>query len=247
MADKNNSLDKALKVLDLFVGRDSMMMSEIVAATSYSNSAVQRILNTLRENGYLYKSDSDGAYRVCIKLFFLGNQADFGRQLLTVAREPVEKLARKLGFTVSVSMLDEDGKIVTIMRNNIQTVRGLVPNIGDSRSPHASAAGKSLVAYSDNMSSIIEDADYERYTDYTITNPVDFRKEIDEVRVEGYAYDNEELMDGLFCVGKAVLNKRGNAIAALSVTGYKMKILENIDTIRSELASATDEIAKLLV
>ena len=46
----------------------------------------------------------------------------------------------------------------------------------------------------------------------------------DEVGRRGYAIDDEEDADGVFCVGSAVLEHVGRCVGAVSVTGLKLDL-----------------------
>ena len=56
------------------------------------------------------------------------------------------------------------------------------------------------------------------YTPNTITRPDNFRREIAKVREQGYAFDDEEHEQGIFCVSAPILNTYGETVAAMSVS-----------------------------
>jgi DNA-binding IclR family transcriptional regulator len=85
---------------------------------------------------------------------------------------------------------------------------------------HATGLGKAILAFSPQ-------ADVDTYLERpllsltlaTITDPDALRTELARVRRAGAAFDLAESFDGLFCVAAPVRDRRGFAIAALSVTG----------------------------
>ena len=74
---------------------------------------------------------------------------------------------------------------------------------------------------------IWEHSDVRALTEHTITDYERFQEEIHEIRRRDYALDNEEREEGLFCVGAPIFNKKGKAIAAISISGPKTRVFDN--------------------
>src|SRR5688572_2798408 len=60
---------------------------------------------------------------------------------------------------------------------------------------------------------------FKALTPNTITNPRDFERELDRIRAQGYAVDNEEYAIGMRCVAAPVFNFSGKAVAAMGISG----------------------------
>ena len=76
-----------------------------------------------------------------------------------------------------------------------------------------------------------------KFTEKTITSWEKLLEELQKIRQEGYAVDDEELELGLTCVAAPILGKDGEAIAALSISGptarvKSEKFLEIVQAIR---------------
>lgn len=63
-----------------------------------------------------------------------------------------------------------------------------------------------------------------RYTENTIVSWEAMMAELKKIRQQGYAIDNEEQEIGLYCIGAPILDKRGNAIAAISISGPTVRM-----------------------
>ena len=63
------------------------------------------------------------------------------------------------------------------------------------------------------------------YTEYTISTVEKLKEELQDVREKGYAIDREELELGLTCIGAPILDRSGHAIAAISLSGPKSRML----------------------
>ena len=60
--------------------------------------------------------------------------------------------------------------------------------------------------------------DLKKFTDNTITDLDEFIKEIEKVRKNGYAFDNEENEYGTFCIGAAFYNYLRKPVGAVSLS-----------------------------
>ncbi len=71
---------------------------------------------------------------------------------------------------------------------------------------HSSAVGKSMLATLDeeHVRSLLRHAGMPRKTSRTITDPDDMLRELEDVAQQGYALDDEEDVDGVFCVASVV-------------------------------------------
>ena len=61
-------------------------------------------------------------------------------------------------------------------------------------------------------------------TAHTITDSASLLRELATVRRRGYAVDDEEDAEGVFCVGSAVADHGGHCVGAISVTGLKLDL-----------------------
>jgi DNA-binding IclR family transcriptional regulator len=57
-----------------------------------------------------------------------------------------------------------------------------------------------------------------RFTENTLTDADAFLKEIERIRRQGYAFDNEEAEKGVSCIGAGIFNDDGRLVAGLSVS-----------------------------
>ena len=165
MAEKNNSLEKALAVLDLFQYRQRWTMTEIAQNTGYSNAAVARMLNSLESMHYIFQDRIDGGYYLTDKLYVLGRNTQLKNQLINVIDEPVETLCRRSGFSVTVS-IRTGTRSVTVLRKDPQTglTMTLAQTVGDTMSLNTTASGKVLTAFSGEEKQLLNRMEYVKLT-----------------------------------------------------------------------------------
>jgi len=76
-----------------------------------------------------------------------------------------------------------------------------------------------------------------RFTDHTITDEVELRREFEGVRAQGFSTDAEESVLEGCCFGAPILDADGHSIAAISVSSPKMRMRD--EELRTRLIEAT--------
>jgi IclR family acetate operon transcriptional repressor len=97
---------------------------------------------------------------------------------------------------------------------------------GQCEEPHATAAGKAILAEmsEQQVRDLIAEAGMAVHTPKTLTDISDLLEDLGRVRVEGYATDDEEEAEGVFCVGAAFFDHQGKCAGAFSITGLKVDV-----------------------
>ncbi|MCU1489784.1 MAG: transcriptional regulator, IclR family, partial [Acidimicrobiaceae bacterium] len=86
-----------------------------------------------------------------------------------------------------------------------------------------------------------------RHTPHTITDEEALFVELDEVLRRGYAVDDEEDVEGVFCVGAPFFDHNGQCVGAISVTGIKHELRPaRLAEMGRLLGDQADEVSKLL-
>jgi len=93
----------------------------------------------------------------------------------------------------------------------------------------ASGVGKAVLAtYSDeDVNAIIHRQGMPRLTEKSIVRPGELFRELEAIRRQGYAVDNEEARMGLRCVAAVVYNDCGEPLAAISVSGMTSRVTDD--------------------
>jgi len=99
-------------------------------------------------------------------------------------------------------------------------VRVELTSLGARLYAHCSALGKVLLAYSpeEEVKQIIRSAGLPSFTPNTITDEEELAQALAKIRKQGYAYDLEEILPDLCCVGAPIYNYTGQVIAAISMS-----------------------------
>jgi len=88
---------------------------------------------------------------------------------------------------------------------------------------------------------------FQALTPSTLTSLMQLKSELENVRRQGYALDNEENVMGARCIGAPILNANGEAVAAISLSGPITRIsTEKIGMFAIAVKDAATQIAMRL-
>ena len=65
---------------------------------------------------------------------------------------------------------------------------------------------------------VIAQQSFHVFTEYTLADAVALRRELDDIRANGYGFDREEHEPGIICIAMPILSEGGRVLGALSVT-----------------------------
>ncbi|MBS3787773.1 IclR family transcriptional regulator [Candidatus Bipolaricaulota bacterium] len=216
----NKSLDKALSILDLFDSHDSeLSATEIAQGFEVNPGSLYPILHTLENHGYL-KRDEDKLYSLGLVFAQKGSLVLERLNIAEEARPELEKLRDETKKTVHLGYFNEN-QVVYIDKVESRGGIRMYSSPGKSAPLHATALGKVTLAFlpDEQLEEIISSLDLEPFTDETVTSPDKLREELETIKKQGYAVDDEEFEKGIKCIAIPIYNHSGKVKAAISVTG----------------------------
>src|SRR5215218_1407898 len=147
------TVDRALRLLLLFEEVDQeYRVGEIAAMLGVEKSGASRLAATLANRGFLERVPGSEAFRIGPELGRLGMlNVSSSHNLIELARRPMENLATETAETVNLARL-EDRKVVNIAQVDGAHLVGVGDWVGWKTEPHATANGKVLLAFTENLS-----------------------------------------------------------------------------------------------
>lgn len=218
-------IGKVLRILEAIQGSPAGLgLTAICESTRINKSTAHRFLKHLEREGFLIRMQS--------RLYLLGPRfsqmtahVNHSAVLQAVARPPLWELWQSTRETVNLAVLDQGTVLYSDVIESPHEFR-LSSRIGSRRPLHATALGKVLAAYlpQDQESALLGSIAFQPMTPNTIINLLQFREELERVRTQGYAVDDEEVVLGARCVAAPVLGLNGRALAAVSVSGPTTRV-----------------------
>ncbi|MBO1511179.1 IclR family transcriptional regulator [Metabacillus bambusae] len=237
------SVDRALRILELFDDRENeLSITEISKRMNLHKSTIHSLLKTLQSHRYIKQNEENGKYSLGLKLFERGNYVIENMDLRTNARKYLESLAFQTKNTVHLVILDgQEGVYIDKVEGHGVTV--LYSKVGRRVPIHTSAVGKALVAFKNDreIENILTNYEYTKRTDKTIMNNEEFLSELQSVRHNGFAIDNEENEPGIFCLAVPIMDHTNKVIAAISMSLSSAKAKDEIINEYKTLLKETGE------
>ncbi|MDO4544566.1 MAG: IclR family transcriptional regulator [Bacillota bacterium] len=240
------SIERALDIIEaVAVEQEGLSLTEIAVKVGLHKSTAHRIIATLTKRGYLDKSNENN-YRVGLKLIEAVSCYINSLELQTEARPYVAQITANLGLTSHLGVLDGD-KVVYIEKMDVVSSVKMYSQIGLRMHAYCSSLGKCLLAnYSkEQLDAIMTDCGFIKFTANTIADIDALHVEINKVRKQGWAMDDEEYEIGHRCIGAPIYDYRGDIIAAISASGDKHVLTDDrIEEVSQYVMKVALEISK---
>jgi DNA-binding IclR family transcriptional regulator len=243
------SVERAIAILKSFsVRQPERGVGELSRELGLHKSTVSRLMQTLERGGLLARDPETKRYRLGIDLIGLASQVISYMDVRDVARPFLRKLAESCQESVNLVVL-EDGHVINL-EQFVPAARQVknIGRVGRRMCAHCTSAGKVMLAHLSPASlDRVLTVDLLRFTSNTITDPDELRKQLVQIREQGYAVAQEELEDGLNAIAAPIYDHTGQAIAAASIAGPAYRVLPDMfSDLAGQLIEVTDRISRQL-
>jgi IclR family acetate operon transcriptional repressor len=221
------SVERALDALELLAGagQGGLTLTELADRLAVAKSSAFALLHTLAARGYAAESGGrlDRTYRLGMTLAKLGDAAERQSPLIVLAMPVLQSITDDTGLTARL-VVPDGAYAVAVAR--VALLAALPP-----------AAARALAV----------EAGLPPRTPRTITDPDALTRDLEVSAGRGYAIDDEEDCEGVFCVGAAVYDRTGECVAALSGTGLKLnRPTWRVDELGVAVRDAADQLTLAL-
>jgi IclR family acetate operon transcriptional repressor len=194
-------------------------ITDIARALDLPKSTIAGLIATLEHNNYLDQNRLTRKYRLGFKLaeragVFL-NQYDLRQAAIPI----LEELRDSTNESVNLAIRDGQ-RVIYIERMLGNNMLGMRSEIGKRELVHSTALGKVMLAQLplDEIKQFVSSYEFISVTPQTITDPVVFLKELEEILARGFSVDNQENELGGRCVAAPIFDYLGKPVAAISVS-----------------------------
>ena len=244
------AVERALNILeDIAQRRDGLTNSEISRKLAIPKSSASYILRTLERRGYLRREGETGRYKLGLKILSLGGDAQSNLDVADVALPFMRSLVERLHLTSHLAVLDQ-GEAVYIEKVEAPGFFKVNTWVGRRMYLHSTSVGKVLLAWlpRQEMEAIVRQKGMKKRTPKTITAVSRLLADLELVREQGYAVDDEENSTGARCLGAPIHDAMGSVTAALGVSGTLTQVdEENLSRIADALKETARRISRQLI
>lgn len=232
-------LIKAVQILDLLSQRtEPQSMTEISRYTNITMSTTNKILDTLELIGFVSRNAKTRAYSLGPRLIQLANASFIQFDIARETYPTLKRLFDSVETTVNLGV-HQDNQVMFVNKfSDRESSLETVSRIGFTQPLYCSSMGKAILANmsSRDFESYMEETEFIPNTEHTIIDKEILKKEIETARKKGYAVDDQEAEENIYCVGTTFSVPGDSAVYAFSISSpYSQLTKERYDYLVSEL------------
>lgn len=216
-AQRPTSTARALAVLDCFsAATPSLTLSEIARTLSQPVSSTHRQLHELVRWGAVER-DERGRYSIGLHLWEVASLAPRSKSLREAALPFLEDLYEVTHENVQVAVLDGT-EVVYVERIFGHHATPIIARPGARLPLHITGVGRILLAHADpDFIEQVLAQPLKKFTKYTIVSPAGLRRELAEIRRNGYAISDRQVELVSTSVAAPIRGPGADVVAALSI------------------------------
>ncbi len=248
----SQSLERGLAILSSFTPeRPIRGIADVADELGMRRSTTHRYMSTLVALGYL-EQGAARKYRLGLRVTDLGMSALNSTALREHARPYLEELCRQSSYTVSLAVLDGPEIVYVDRVRSARRMQGkdldLTPG---SRLPaYCTAMGKLLLATlpEEEQRSLLAEIKPTRMGPNTITSKTQLRAELENIREESFAVNDQELAPELYAIAAPVRSESHEVVAAVSLTAHSslISLEELVEHLGPHLVATADRVSARL-
>jgi DNA-binding IclR family transcriptional regulator len=157
--------------------------------------------------------------------------------LAPIARSHIDELASQLREAVHLAQID-NGQVIFVDKRQASTQFATMAQAGQVAPAYCTGVGKAILAYlpEGQRDHALQQQAFFKYTDATHGSARTLRRELDEIRESGIAFDREEHEAGIISIAAPILTPNKRVVGALSIaTATNRHTLEGLNAFRPAL------------
>lgn len=248
MTIKVQAIDRAIRILKLFSEeRKELKLTEISEELDLNKSTVHGIISTLKFHGLIDQDEESQKYKLGLYLMELGERVANSLDIIGISHSIIDELCTTMEETVHLATLDGEEVVYIDKKESNQSIR-IISAIGARNPAYCTGVGKAMLAFKD-LDDIYKSLPDElaQLTPNTITDKEELLKELEKIKTQGYALDNEENSVGLTCVAAPIFDSTGKAVYAISISGPTIRMnYKQIEKAKEMVIEGTKKISREL-
>lgn len=239
------SVNNALKVLDILGIQDNIGVSEISRLSGIDKSSVFKILYTLEHRNYIYKT-TDAKYRIGAKLADFGDMASGQKNVVDVAAPYMRRLRDTCHETVYLGILNTAGRVIMVHKEDGDSPDRVNTRIGYELDSYSNSMGLLLLSYLEPamQSSLVDAVRFRPHTSKTISSKQDLLDRLKVLKGQTWAVDYDENYLGHSTLAAPIFDGTNRCIASVSIVCPTATLRSNVDEFRPHLLKATEQISR---
>ena len=199
------SVTKALQLIDLLSRKNGQLSVQALAEKlDVSPSNVTRLLQTMRDAGFVEKSPKTNRYLLSNKFYVVTSNMLYSNECIQKYLPVAQRVAAKLNATVALNSLYRKNAVMLARAGGLYRSEDF--SVGNLRPAYCSSAGKVMLSTlsEQQMAAFEEGLEFEQFQSNTIMDAGRLRRELEQIKRDGYAVEREERYIGLVSVSFAL-------------------------------------------
>lgn len=212
------SAKRALDTLQALAGsEEGFTFTELISFLGIPKSSMYWLLQTMEPSGWVRYDDSTKRYRIGPTAWEVGVKYLRHPDLPTLALRHLRSARDQVHETIQLAVLD-GVENVYVAKAESQNALRFVSEVGTRLPAYSTALGKVLLSHlSDaDLRERFDAVEFVPFTARTIKSFDALVAELEKVRVQGYAIDDGDFVEGVSCVAVQITDENDAAIAAIS-------------------------------
>lgn len=242
------SVDNALRLLLMFRERPLLRVAEASRTLGVAPSTAHRLLAMLQYHGFVVQDPRTKAYRAGGALTDIGLAVVRDMDVRSLARPVLESLARELGETVHLGILDRAEVVFLDSIEGTRVVR-VGSRIGVRLPAHLTSMGKAILAHlpKERVGALYPSEILPGRTARSTVRRRTLLRSLGQVAERGYAINDRESEEEVCAIGAPILTSGGSPTAAISVSAPRSRFDDRlIERIVPALRAAATKISEQL-
>ena len=168
--------------------------------------------------GFVIKDEVKKCYRAGFEARLLAIQLQKTNFLYEAARGEMAYL-NDLSLETIHLIGEEDMEAIYLAKLGAKSSVGLHSAVGKRIPLHCTGGGKAILAWKSEswLENYLAHVKRERFTSKTLTDAEDLRRELEVIRIQGYAVDNHEHHTDVVCIAAPVFDVDNQVLAAIGI------------------------------
>jgi len=250
LVKNNQSVEKALQIIETMAQtREPLRLQDIALKVEMPASTTLRFIYTLIKCGYAHQDPNTLRYSLTLKFMHIGSLISSQTSIRDIAHPYLVELSKKCNESVCPA-IEQDMEIVYIdVVDGPDGMLKITQRIGKLAPIHSTGIGKLMLLNYDlkQVNQMIALKGLKTLTPNTITTKEELLNELEKVKVQGYALDDEECELGARCLSAGIRDYTGKFVAGISVSGPTTRMtMEYISAIKNIVLDTANKISELL-
>lgn len=206
-------------LLEVIAEKDQLLsLQALVEETGLPKPTLHRMLQQLESVGVLQRESDGRHYSTGVRLRRLASNLLINNTFHGARRMVLRQLVEEVGESCNLTAFS-GSEVVYLDRVETAAPLRFYLHPGSRVPAHCSSSGKLFLAQMTPVQRrrLLGHMELTRFTDKTETDPVKLERELELVRRNGYALDDEEFLPGLLCVAVLVPNPNGRSNLAVAI------------------------------